>query len=551
MGWIRRIGFPMIRFEVTVRYSYPRPLTIFEEAILRLVRDFSRQPAYRGMTLQEIFEQILGVPDADQVVLPVVQELFDIGALLCRRQLGSMQQITLADLELSESGKKFLRQGKLAAVTNERTETVYYDPVLEQFQQDGPVETTRPEAHVPEPETASVFPEARFRQWYERKPPAWLPDGAEVVSCSGKFLGIRWASRTATLGWRNETLALDCGDPKRTHYVESLSKSLAERHLFTPLLMYGSNLRESSPSFPAPSRQSVPPDGPETILPLHEARQALASQGPYVLVNAQQVGWAPGSLGARCVIQLGTQAAEPEVSQTGNQTVISWSKLPEEDGWLGAGPTLTVWGRIVDFRIARGRMRAPLGVLVEHQALPEELAGLLKRLADALMKTEHAALPALWLEPENYQKQLQAAFAEADRDRPEQLVQRIGSVADGLAALGRQAKPYALGDLLVRLVLEAQAPPTPGILAKVKRFLVKHPLQDEQVAIRWRAVLDAAAVPKTGSPSGPQPEKPPSDSRSASAGQVSPRKTSSPRKQTGPRNSGPGSRSKRNKRNRK
>ncbi|MBI4662641.1 MAG: hypothetical protein HY735_27830 [Verrucomicrobia bacterium] len=128
------IGFPVLEFECTVTHCTPRKATVFEEMICKLVAKLSHHSAYGSMSLRQLFEEILCVPDAQELASPSLDQLVGLGILSNPNKYGfALREIFLRDLSLTRQGVDFLNSGMLPARPTDVKERLCYDETRNVF----------------------------------------------------------------------------------------------------------------------------------------------------------------------------------------------------------------------------------------------------------------------------------------------------------------------------------------------------------------------------------------------------------------------------------
>ncbi|GIW92476.1 MAG: hypothetical protein KatS3mg110_0517 [Pirellulaceae bacterium] len=489
MGWKRSVGFPLIQYQVQVDYTIPRPLTVIEEAILRLVRDYGSHPSYRGLSLFHIFDEILCVADPDTVVLPVLVELFNHGAVQCQAPFESLDKILLKDLSLTELGRRFAQDGELAGVLQSYYDTVCYDPVqMRCMRALSAGDVTKPRvARLPLAKYA--FPEATIREFYDRERPKWLPEGATILECKSMQQEHKWQYVTGEIVLEPPWVQIRFDNDARTRYVESLPSEVLESKIFGPAMLEESWLRdeavENLPVLPVTTEGGT---AQEKLEPLKEARHRLLQERSLLVLNAQMAKWTGEAINAACVVLLGTNRVPKALERVPQQVLLAREETPSIEGWLGSAPGVTVFAQVASLRTKSGDVRVPLARVVYHDQLPQPVKEVLQRFSANELRLQDLAIPALWLDGGEYEQLVADNLASAGNES-----EKMTDVICGLPAQLRLLKvdpgKFALADLLISRLLEKDEGIGQETVVKVKQLLRDCPLRDSQLQQRWEQIV--------------------------------------------------------------
>lgn len=230
------VYFPIVHYTVNVSFVVPRQPTVFEEALLRVIRLAETDASVASLAMEDVFQGILGVPHADAVILPVLTGLFNQGVVRSNVPLESLARLRCGDLSLTPEARRMLEEGRLPARGQERSDELYYDPVLERLERR--VRTVDPghAARIPFDHTTVGFPETLYRRWLLERNPGWLPPDAEITGVSVAGSTPTWVRATATYGIERGELRIEFDAAERTRYVASLPSEVLREHIVDPLV---------------------------------------------------------------------------------------------------------------------------------------------------------------------------------------------------------------------------------------------------------------------------------------------------------------------------
>lgn len=116
-----KAAYPYGRYRAVVSHFTARRSTAIEWMILAAVERCSAIPGYAGMDAGRIFRDIFQIADADQMVLPCILKLQDLGALFAEgvSDHTRLEQLPMGSLRLTPSGAEMHRRGLLPGARDE------------------------------------------------------------------------------------------------------------------------------------------------------------------------------------------------------------------------------------------------------------------------------------------------------------------------------------------------------------------------------------------------------------------------------------------------
>ena len=225
------LGVPQQRFSVTVQHSTPRVPNPLESALIHILVNLGDLPHYRERGVARLFDEMLGIPEPELWLEPVLAELTGIRLLTCTRPPEDAAAVVLGDLALTERGRQMIATGRLLGRPQRVTLDWCWDPIACEVR--SPERWDRLQQQAPAlalPATAwqTVFPLEAFRadlvnhSWYrdgETEIEAVTPGGTpglawEVVAVEAVLDGTRLSCTTSRPALR--TYLQDQDDPGLT-----------------------------------------------------------------------------------------------------------------------------------------------------------------------------------------------------------------------------------------------------------------------------------------------------------------------------------------------
>ena len=123
------LSYPFVNYSITVTHFTARRSTAIEWLILESLQRVQTATGYSSMSVENFFSALFGITDTQQMILPCLLDLRDIGAL----QLDSvydqsdMTQTYLYQLHLTPVGTAMQRDGKLPGAETKDKINYYYN----------------------------------------------------------------------------------------------------------------------------------------------------------------------------------------------------------------------------------------------------------------------------------------------------------------------------------------------------------------------------------------------------------------------------------------
>jgi rRNA-processing protein FCF1 len=224
-----KLGLPVMRFKIHVRYSTPRVPNALEAALIQIVRRFSVASAYREWRIETVFEELLCVPEPRLPLTAVLNELVDIRVLATTTPFNDTRDIRIGDLSLTARGHAMLSTGKMLGRPQESAVLWAWDPLAQQAcneRQWQQLDANQPDLAVAADPFMDMFPEQAFRafletgdriEWYRRGDT--VIEGIEVPGETE----LCWSSALIKLALQQGRIVLDSARGDAIRYLEQLS----------------------------------------------------------------------------------------------------------------------------------------------------------------------------------------------------------------------------------------------------------------------------------------------------------------------------------------
>ncbi len=130
-----KLAYPCVRFTVHVAHFTARDSTAIEWMILEAIDRCAIFPAYGDWPAGTLFHEIFMVADPNQIILPCLLTLQDLGAITTGgiSDETDLDSVYMRNLRLTAAGVEMQRTGKLPGETSEDRFEVDYDPIRERL----------------------------------------------------------------------------------------------------------------------------------------------------------------------------------------------------------------------------------------------------------------------------------------------------------------------------------------------------------------------------------------------------------------------------------
>ncbi len=457
------VSFPVVRYEVLVQYAIPRLPTVFEEAVLRMVQMAERDQQVAGLRLGRVVSELLGIPDADEVFLPVVRHLFDMGLIRVAGSFDSLEQMRLGEIRFTDRGRELFECGELPSRELEHRDECYFDPIKRKLLRRCYARDEKEPAAITLDNAETAFPDTLYRQWIQQNGPEWLPQGAQITGIAAEKPHRCWVRERANVYVHEGELLVQFDDPERTRYVKSLSPRKVRDFILDKLAQGG--------QVPAPPGTCMLPVDLRAEWRRYEglswqfwedACRNLLEQ-KWVVVFSTELGalLQANSRRWRVLIEAGSGAAIPCAERRpGPQGSSKWIVRVRDgrgtEGWTAATRDGVVYILNATVRLGAGVETIPLAAWDRRDETRAEVANLMRRIAVELIAgaVQGRGVAALWLSPAEFW----SCVREVSERRP-RLADRLTllrRLVEELERIGAQKHLAQVSDVLVELVRSHQ-----------------------------------------------------------------------------------------------
>ena len=122
------ISVPIFLYTNKVTHFFSRRPVAIEWAIIESINRFNKDEVFKNTTLKMFFENILKVPDVEQLVKPCIYDLIELGIILPIKESKDIDDICINDMQLTELGENLIKEGKIPSKDIEDLLDIVYSP---------------------------------------------------------------------------------------------------------------------------------------------------------------------------------------------------------------------------------------------------------------------------------------------------------------------------------------------------------------------------------------------------------------------------------------
>ncbi len=449
-----RIGLPALRIDVRIHHATPRVPTVFERILLELCDRFGGGDGrYNNISLERIFEDILGVVDPGPLVTPAIYELVSLDVLRCKSAVDSLDVLTLRDLEMTDRGRLMFAEDMLPAKSQENDEVVTYDPVRKRLLSASEEKAYRPHAPAVSLNASvfsEVFPEEQIRDQVLSGAYPWWSSASRIERLERRAIIVSWRDTPATVVVDRGALRIDFKDVDHTAYLNSLPAPEVYERFLSPLLGVATLPAEDVARLPLGDVEAI--DNAHGIwLPIPQALSESNGNARYVLVDRSShwLQWPCCAERRQAIIGFDPGATVEGATVTWNESsdgclVVLKGVYPLSDV-LVASDRVLVRGQRIQIKIGEEMMSCPLALRSDGTGADHRIASTLDMLAQILEDSgemDADLVPLFWKTETDYcdrlvSRLISTARALGDalqfmRDRRRRYSEISGSVNAGI-----------------------------------------------------------------------------------------------------------------------
>ena len=180
-----KVSIPIFKIRSLVTHFTPRKPTVFEETLVDLVNQYGNDSRYRQANLEHFLQEILCIPDVEDMVRPSLEDLIvNPRVLKCGKDSSSLEHIRIGDLSLTKTGREMLVKGYLPAEEAQHEIEDFYDPIKMKLCSNSNVTFSRRnepgELKIDEDNFTDVFPQDLISKSIRKRDFGWLTNQTEI-----------------------------------------------------------------------------------------------------------------------------------------------------------------------------------------------------------------------------------------------------------------------------------------------------------------------------------------------------------------------------------
>jgi rRNA-processing protein FCF1 len=234
------VGFPVFEIESSITFQTIRSPTVFERMVMRLCHRYREEPAVAEMTFQAVFEDVLGVTSAPELVGPCIENLMFLG-VITRPAAQDFMSARLQDVSLTQEGISFLERDRLPGRSKQTTVKHVYLPLLRGLKPNKGAHGYKDSIPLPRISSNALLPAdstALVREALTGEKHAWKSANTEIHAVESEVVGTLWESQKIDISAdESGALTISAGSSKELQkWIERADSELVWTEILNPIL---------------------------------------------------------------------------------------------------------------------------------------------------------------------------------------------------------------------------------------------------------------------------------------------------------------------------
>ena len=234
------VGFPVFEIESSVTFQTIRSPTVFERMVMRLCHHYREESAVAEMTFQAVFEDVLGVTSAPELVGPCIENLMFLG-VITRPVAQDFMSARLHDVSLTQEGISFLERDRLPGRSKQTTVKHVYVPLLRSLKPNKGAHGYKDSILLPRVSAKALLPadsSALVREALTGEKHAWKSVNTEIHTVESEVSGTLWESQKIDISAdESGALTISAGSSKELQkWIERADSELVWEEILNPIL---------------------------------------------------------------------------------------------------------------------------------------------------------------------------------------------------------------------------------------------------------------------------------------------------------------------------
>jgi rRNA-processing protein FCF1 len=213
---------------------------VFERMVMRLCHRYREEPAVAEMTFQAVFEDVLGVASAPELVGPCIENLMFLG-VITRPTAQDFMSARLHDVSLTQEGITFLERDRLPGRSKQISVKHVYLPLLRGVKLNKGAHGYKDSVPLPRISSNALLPAdctALVREALTGEKHPWKSANTEIHAVESEVAGTRWESQKIDISAdESGALTISAGSSKELQkWIEQADSELVWTEILNPIL---------------------------------------------------------------------------------------------------------------------------------------------------------------------------------------------------------------------------------------------------------------------------------------------------------------------------
>ena len=176
-----KISFPIKSYESKVNVITPRKPTVIEHQLLETIKSLNNKPQWKDKSINDLFEKLFMVPDPNDFVYPVLQELRRLNVVEFEDSAISNFEIAIGSITITKAGKEMMDRGKLPAAEKEEISTDKFDLISNRSIIDSEINQFQEDYRITHAEIEHTFPKEIIHDSLISSSNSWFKKGISEI----------------------------------------------------------------------------------------------------------------------------------------------------------------------------------------------------------------------------------------------------------------------------------------------------------------------------------------------------------------------------------
>ncbi len=234
------VGFPVFEIESSVKFQTIRSPTVFERMVMRLCYHYRDEPEIAAMSLQAVFEDVLGVAASRELVGPCIENLMFLG-VISRPATDDIMSVRLSDLSLTPEGVSFFERDRLPGRSKQTTVKHIYLPLPKTIKPSKGAHGSKGAMPFPSVSSNALMPgdsSALVRNALLNEKHAWKSANTEIHAVESTVTGTLWENQQieVTIDQSGALTASGASSKEFQKWIELADSELLWNEILNPIL---------------------------------------------------------------------------------------------------------------------------------------------------------------------------------------------------------------------------------------------------------------------------------------------------------------------------